>query len=300
MRKKIGSHLIEISNKDKVLFPKLKIKKLDLVNYYEKISPVMIPHLRDRPIVMHRFPDGIKLSGFYQKNVSDYFPKWIKTLQLKKKGGQIEHVLCQNKATLVYLANQACITPHIWLSKKDKINNPDKLIFDLDPPDDDFDLVCHGAKTVKKLLEKLGLASFVMTTGSRGLHVVVPLIPNSSFDPVRDFARDIGKILQKQDKKLTIQPRKDKRKGRLFVDYLRNSYAQSSVAPYAVRPKIGAPVAAPLEWHELGKKGMNSQYYNINNIFKRLAKKPDPWSNICSKSKSITKPKKMLDSLIRN
>ena len=299
MNKKINSYSIEISNKDKILFPKSKIKKLDLINYYEKISKTMMPHIKDRPIVMHRFPDGIKTSGFYQKNVSDYFPKWISTIKLKKEDGTVEHVLCQNKATLVYMANQACITPHIWLSKKGTLRKPDKLIFDLDPPNNDFDLVIHGAKSLKKLLEKTGLVPFVMTTGSRGLHVVVPLTPETSYDTIRDFAKDVGKFLEKTDDNLTIQTRKNKRKGRLFIDYLRNSYAQSSVAPYSIRPIENAPVATPVDWSELQKKKMNSQYYNIKNIFKRLKRKSDPWENIYSKSKSISKAKKKLDSMIK-
>ncbi len=299
MNKKINSHLIEISNENKILFPKSKIKKSDLINYYEKISKTISPHIKDRPIVMHRFPDGIQDPGFYQKNVSDYFPKWISTIKLKKEDGTVEHVLCQNKATLVYLANQACITPHIWLSKKGAIRNPDKLIFDLDPPNTDFDLVIHGAKSLKKLLEKIGLVPFVMTTGSRGLHVVVPLLPKSSYDVVRDFAKDIGKFLENTDDNLTIQTRKNKRKGRLFIDYLRNSYAQSSVAPYSIRPIENAPVATPIDWDELQRKKMNSQYYNIKNIFKRLKRKSDPWKNIYSKSKSISKARNNLDYMIK-
>ncbi len=299
MKKKVDSHLIEISNKDKILFPKSKIKKLDLINYYEKISKTMIPHIKDRPIVMHRFPDGIKDSGFYQKNVSDYFPKWISTIRLKKEDGTVEHVLCQNKSTLVYLANQACITPHIWLSKKGTIRKPDKLIFDLDPPDNDFGMVVHGAKSLKNLLEKIGLIPFVMTTGSRGLHVVVPLMPKTNYDKVRNFAKDVGKFLEKTDDELTIQTRKNKRKGRLFIDYLRNSYAQSSVAPYSIRPIENAPVATPIDWNELQRKKMNSQYYNIKNIFKRLKRKPDPWKNIYSKSKSLSKARKKLDTILK-
>jgi len=280
LNKKINSHLIEISNKDKILFPKSKITKLDLINYYEDISNSMIPHIKDRPIVMHRFPDGIKSSGFYQKNASDYFPKWISTITLKKEDGKVEHVLCQNMETLVYLANQACITPHIWLSKKGAIRKPDKLIFDLDPPNNDFDLVIHAAKSLKKLLEKTGLFPFVMTTGSRGLHVVVPLLPKSSYDVVRDFAKDVGEFLENTDDNLTIQTRKNKRKRRLFIDYLRNSYAQSSVAPYSIRPIEDAPVATPIDWDELQKKNMNSQYYN-------------------TKSKLISKARKKLDNMIK-
>ncbi|MDX1596039.1 MAG: non-homologous end-joining DNA ligase [Nitrosopumilaceae archaeon] len=298
MKKKTDSHTIEISNKDKILFPKSKITKLDLVDYYEKISPLLLPHLRNRPIVMQRFPDGIHSSGFYQKNVSDYFPKWISTIKLRKKDGSVRHVLCQDKSTLLYIVNQACITPHIWLSKKGNIRKPDKLLFDLDPPSNDFGLVSYGAKKINTLLDELELNSFVMTTGSRGLHVVVPIIPKHDFDTVRTFAKNIGDYLEKTNKKLTTQTRKNKRKGRLFIDYLRNSYGQNSVAPYSIRAIEGAPVATPLEWDELNRKKINSQYYTIKNIFKRLKQKPDPWKDIGKKSKSIILARKKLDKMI--
>jgi bifunctional non-homologous end joining protein LigD len=298
MRKKYGPHTVEISNPDKLIFPKDKITKLDLIKYYEKISKTILPHIKGRPITMHRFPDGIRKDGFYQKNVLDYFPKWLSTVRVDTENGKTEHVLCEDKATLAYLANQACITPHVWLSKTRSLYKPDKLVFDLDPPNDDFDLVIFAAKKTKQLLDELNLISFVMTTGSSGLHVVVPLDRTFDFDQSRSFAEKVAKTLEKQfNDKLTTEIRKSKRRNRLFIDYLRNSYGQTSVAPYAVRAFDGAPVATPLDWHELNKKDLNSRFYNINNIFNRLRQKPDPWEKIFDFSKSLKKAKKKLEDM---
>src|SRR5262249_37058792 len=158
--------------------------------YYNKIAIHMLPYVKDRPLMMHRFPDGIYGESFYQKDASAYFPSWIKQALVPKEGGYNNYVVCQNRATLVYLANQACITPHVWLSRIDKLHHPDKLVFDLDPSGTDFSVVCHIALALKKILEHKKLHPFVMTTGSHGLHVVVPLDRTTIFEKVKSFARD--------------------------------------------------------------------------------------------------------------
>ena len=166
---------IEISRPEKVLFPADGITKGDLVEYYARIAPRMLPHLRDRPLTLERYPNGIQTKRFFQKEVSSYFPSWIRTVTVQKVGGTVTHVICNDTATLVYLANQACVTPHIFLSRKDKLNIPDQLVFDLDPQGEDYDLVKATATDFKRLLDELELPAFLKTTGSRGLHVVVPL-----------------------------------------------------------------------------------------------------------------------------
>ena len=286
---KVGDREVEVSNTDKLLFKESQISKGDLINYYEKISDIMLPHIENRPLIMHRFPNGIDEEGFYQQEASDYFPNWIDTLSVEKKeGGTVKHVLCNNKETLVYLANQACITPHIWLSRSNNVHKPDKIVFDLDPPDGKTALIVKGAKILKDVLDEKGLTAFIMTTGSRGLHVVVPIIAELDFDDVRAFAKDIAETTaQKNEDILTTEQRKNKRKGRVFIDYLRNSFGQSSVAPYAVRSLKNAPVATPLDWDELSVKNFNARKYTINNIFQRLGNKNDPWKNIDSKATSI-------------
>jgi len=174
-RIKVGKYTVELSNTDKVLFPGDGITKGDLIDYYHQIAAVMLPYIKDRPLVMHRFPDGIDAEGFYQQEIADYFPDWVKRVSVKKEGGSISHVVCQNAATLVYLANQACITLHVWLSRQDRLDNPDQLIFDLDPPDKDFEPVREAAQLLRQFLQGLSLESLVKTTGSRGLACDSPI-----------------------------------------------------------------------------------------------------------------------------
>jgi bifunctional non-homologous end joining protein LigD len=248
----------------------------------------MLPHLRERPIAMERYPDGIHGQKFFQKNASAYYPAWIKTVSLPKQNGTVRHVVCDDAATLIYLANQAVITPHTWLSRIDKPDNPDQMIFDLDPSDGNFKQVCAAAKTLRQRLAEQGLTSFVKTTGSRGLHVLVPLDRRSDFDDVRAFARRVAKDLADGDSEhLTTEFRKDKRKGRIFVDTARNAYAQTAAPAYAVRPRDGAPVAAPLEWNELDNGRLKPDLYNIRNVFDRLDKFGDPWKDLKRSAQSL-------------
>lgn len=276
----LNGRTIELSNLDKLYFPQDKLSKGDLVEYYQRIAEVMLPYLRERPLSLQRFPDGIEAKGFYQKEVADHFPDWIKRVlvPVESEDEQQTQVLCNDAATLVYLANQGCITPHAWLSRADNLRQPDRLIFDLDPPNGRFDLVLEAARSLRTALDGYGLTPFVMTTGSKGLHVTVPLDGRSDFDIVRDFARRLAEQLAEQKpEQFTTEIRKEKRNDRLFLDYLRNAYAQTAVAPYAVRPLPGAPVATPLDWEELQRPELHSQSYTINNIFKRLGQKDDPW-----------------------
>jgi len=297
---KVGVHKIEISHEDKVFFPKAKITKGDVVDYFRRIAKVMLPHVRERPLAMHRHPDGVEGEGFFQKEVPDYFPRWIERVTTpRKEGGKIDNVVCNNPATLVYLANQACITPHVWLSRRDKLDCPDQLIFDLDPPGKKFTLVRFAAKALREFFDELGLPSFVKTTGSRGLHVTVPLDRKQNFDTVREFAQDVARVLaHRHPKRLTVEPRKNKRRGRLFLDTARNSYAQHAVAPYAVRAIEDAPIATPLAWNEVGDSKLDAQRFNIKNIFQRLSRKSDPWKNLHRSARSLKAARKRLDAII--
>ncbi|HZJ37196.1 MAG TPA: non-homologous end-joining DNA ligase [Gillisia sp.] len=299
---KFGKYTVEISNRDKVFFPNSKYTKGDLIDYYEKISEIMIPYIKDRPISMLRFPNGINDKQFYQKDTPDYFPDWIEVKKVKKQeGGTTNYVICNNTATLVYLANQACITPHIWLSKKDKLDYPDRMIFDLDPSDNDFSKVKSVAEKLKKFLEKdLDLPVYLMTTGSRGLHVVVPLERSSNFDEVRDFAQSSAKHLEAENpEEITTATQINKRGNKLYIDTARNGFGQTSVTPYAIRPIEGAPVATPIEWEELGNSSLTSQTYSVKNIFLRLGQKSDPWKDINRHSVSITSARKKLNEIMK-
>jgi bifunctional non-homologous end joining protein LigD len=288
---KVGKYIIDITNSDKILFPKDKIKKSDVIQYYNNIGPVMLKYIKNHLISMHRFPSGITQEGFYHKDAPDFFPDWVKTLPVQSRGEDkvTNYVVATNVATLVYIAQFGCLTPHIWLSKADKLNYPDRMIFDLDPSTDkQFYLIKEKAKDLKKILNDLGLSAFVTTTGSRGLHVTTPLKRKYTFEQINNFADKIAQMMIEDDpKNLTTAIRKNKRENKIFIDTLRNSYTATAVAPYAIRAKNGAPVATPLFWEELDNKKLNPQSYNINNVFDKLKTYGDPWINFYEEAKTI-------------
>ncbi len=278
----INNKIIDLSNTDKIFFTEENISKGDVIDYYKRVSPIILPYLKDRPLTLHRFPDGISKEGFYQKQIPDYFPNWVNRITVNKKGdGDVTHVLCNNKETLVYLANQACITPHIWLSKTPELEKPNKILFDLDPPVDSLSLVVKAARELKKVLERFDFYTYLMTNGSKGIHLVVPIKANFNFKSVRQYAKKIADyVVQKNSDIFTTEHKKNKREGRVFIDYLRNSYGQTSVTPYSIRALEGAPIATPLDWHELNSNSFNPRKYSIKNIFLRLGQKEDPWKDM--------------------
>jgi bifunctional non-homologous end joining protein LigD len=290
----------KITHAEKILFPKSGITKGDLMHYYENISDHILPYLKDRPLTLHRFPNGISKNGFYQKNTSDYFPDWIRTLKVRKKKGWVNHVICDSLDTLLYLINHDTITIHIALSKVDKLDYPDKLIFDLDPSDTHFNLVVESAFILKDFLENdMELKTYPMITGSKGLHVVIPLLRNENFEEVHDFAKSVARYLSlKHPQAFTAAIRKDKRQAKLFLDYLRNSCAQTAVCPFAVRALEGAPVATPVGWHELGTNIESSQSFDIHTISQRLSTIENPWKSFYMHCKALGDAKKKLEQLI--
>jgi bifunctional non-homologous end joining protein LigD len=297
---KIGSHTVDISNEKKVFFPNEGITKGDLIAYYDRIADRLLPYLKGRPLTLRRFPDGINGTNFHQKEASDYFPDWIETIEVKKKeGGTVNQVICNNKAALIYLVNQGTISFHPWLSTSSSIHKPNKLVFDLDPPDGNFDLVIKGAKTLYNLLEsEIKLHTFVMTTGSEGMHVVSPIKPKKDFDEVRSFAEAISEYLAKEHPDdFTTNMRKKNRNGRLFLDYLRNAYAQTSIAPFSIRALDKAPIATPLTRDELNKEGLDSKTYHLKNIFRRLSQKEKDWDHFRDQAKSIEEAVEKLEKL---
>ena len=227
---------------------------------------------------MERYPDGIGKPSFFQKAVPPYYPDWIERVTVKKVGGTITHVVCNNEATLVYLANQACITLHIWLSRIEKLRCPDQTVFDLDPAGESFEPVRAAAQSFGELLDKLELPVYVKTTGSRGLHVAVPLGRDEDFDSVRAFARRLAEIVVDGDREhRTLEQRKERRHGRVFEDTNRNAYAQTVAPGYAVCGRPGAPVSLPLDWSELDRKDLRPNGVTVRSVFDRLGKTGDPW-----------------------
>lgn len=273
-----------VSNADRVIFPEVGITKGEMVGYYERMAETMVPHMRGRPLTLHRFPEGIAGKGFYMKEAPDYFPDWIERVMVpvEERGGELQpQIICNDGDTLRYLANQGTVTPHIWLSRAPHLEQPDKIIWDLDPGERGFEAVRQAAHHLRPVLEALGLVPFLMTTGSKGLHVVVPIARGPGFDETRAFARAVSQqLVERYPDLYTLELTIKERGGRLFLDYLRNSFAQNSVTPYALRARPGAPVATPLDWEELGRRDLDSQRYRYDNIFRRLAQKEDPMANM--------------------
>ncbi|WP_148863546.1 non-homologous end-joining DNA ligase [Marinobacter fonticola] len=281
--RKFGKHTIDLSNQDKVFFPDDKITKGSVVAYYDQVADFMLPHIKGRPLTLHRFPDGIGKSGFFQQNRADHYPGFVDEYAVDHGGntGQVRHILADHRAALVYLADQGAITLHRWLSQQDHIGNPDTLIFDLDPPGDDFGPVRQAGLWVADAMRELGLTPYVMSTGSKGIHVVAPLRPEADFDRVREIAQGLARWLaDEHSDELTTEQRKNKRKGRIYLDVMRNAFGQTAVAPYAIRAKAGAPVAMPLEWDELEDKSITPQSFDLNNATKHLNNRHDPWADM--------------------
>lgn len=296
----VAGRSIEVSRPDKTLFPDDRITKRDLASYYSEMGERMLPHMRDRAVTMHRYPDGIEGEDFYQKEMPDYFPDWIDRRTLPKEDGEVTYVVANDIATLVYLADQAVITPHVTLSRVDRREHPDRMIFDMDPPEDsdDSEMVREAVERVEDILADLQLNAFLTTTGSRGYHILVPLDRSADFDGVHDFAHDVGRAAADRfPDLLTVAQRKSRRGDRVFVDYLRNAYGQTTFAPYAVRALPGAPVATPLEWDELRTTG--PQAYTISSVGRRLAQKADPWDELDGRrGQSLAAARDRLDEMI--
>jgi bifunctional non-homologous end joining protein LigD len=288
---------VEISKPDKVLFPEgpgnKAVTKLDLARYYDAIADVMLPHLRGRPVNMQRFPDGIDAMAFYEKKVPSHFPGWVHSVEVHTVDGTQRQVVLDDRRSLVYLAQQACITPHTWLSTSKGLEKPDQLIFDLDPSDDDLAKVRRATRLVGELLDGLGLTTYLKTTGSRGYHVLVPLRPSLAFDEVRDFARRCGEVLvENAPDLLTLEQRKAKRGDRVYVDIGRNAYGQTAVPAYAVRAREGAPVSTPISWDELSR--VKPSQFTVTSVRRRLARRDCPWADLRRQAQGLARARKNL------
>jgi bifunctional non-homologous end joining protein LigD len=291
---------VEITHPDKLLFPDDGLTKADIAGYYEAVAEWMLPHIKNRPISMLRFPDGVGGHGFFHKNVPDYFPDWVKRVTVDKRGGTLVQAVVCDADTLVYLVGQNMITPHVWLSRADRIRQPDRLVFDLDPaPGADFAAVRRAARRTGELLRELGLEPFAQVTGSKGIHVWTPLRRRATFEDVRPFARAVAELLAaRHPDELTLEFRKSERGGRILIDVMRNAYAQTTVPPYAVRPLPGAPVATPISWDELSDSKLRADRWTVKKVLRRLAAKGDPWADIASFARGLTRAGKRLDRLV--
>lgn len=236
--------------------------------------------------MLERHPDGIDGPRFMQKNVSDNYPEWINRVEVAKEGGTVVHPVCDDTATLVHLADQASVTLHRWLSRVGRVEYPDRMVLDLDPTVDDFTRVREAALYLRELLDTLRLPSALMTTGSRGLHIVVPLSGHHDFDEVREFARGVAEVLAAaHPDRLTTAARKKERGDRLYLDVQRNAYAQTAVAPFSVRARPGAPVAVPIGWDQLDDPELNPGRWTIADAVEQV--RTDPWGGVMGRGRAL-------------
>ena len=268
--------LIEVSNPQKILFPAAGVTKGEVVAYYVAAAERMLPHLIRRPLTLQRFPSGIGKPGFMQKNAGKGFPPFIERVELPKQGGTVSYPAISDVEGLIYLANQNTITFHIPCFRTYDLEHPDRLVFDLDPLDGDLAGARFAASEVHGLLSELEVTSWVMTTGSKGFHVVVPLAPTISFDALGRFALAVAHMLSlRHPDRLTIEFLKKERRGRVFVDWLRNGFGATGVSPYSLRPREGAPIAMPITWDELDATAPDQ--FRLRDDLDRL--EIDPWAD---------------------
>ena len=294
------SHRVEITHADRVIFPDDGITKGDVIEYYRQVAPVMVPLIRDRPLTLQRFPRGIAAKGFIQQDIADSgAPDWLDRVEVpKESGGTVLHAVANRADALAWLANQNCLTPHMWLARTRRLGQPDLMIFDLDPSNGSFAPVRDTAFALRDLLTDLGFTPHVQLTGSRGVHVVAPLSGQPDFDEVRAFARDVAEVVTADDPgHRTTAARKAARGDRVYLDIMRNAYAQTAVAPYAVRARQGAPVATPLDWDELSARGMRADRYTVRTLPRRLSRRADPWRDLRRHARSLAAARRRLDRI---
>jgi len=287
-----------ITHPEKILFPGDGITKGELASYYEMIAPVMLPHLRRRPITMERYHRGIAEQGFFQKDVSKGFPDWLKRVEVPKKDGTVHHPIANDTRSLLWLANQNSITIHVWPSRMPNLYNPDICIFDLDPSqEDELEPLRNAALHLRDLLVELGLPSWIKTSGSKGFHIAVPLDGKSDFGVVARFAHTVGKIMVERDpNNLTQEFSKVDRGGRILVDTGRNGYSATYAATYTVRAKPGAPVSAPCTWEELERGEIGPRTFTLRSMAQRIADVGDLWADLLNTKRSLTRPLQKLQA----
>lgn len=289
----VGGHAIAVTHGDRVVFPDTGVTKADIVAHYARVATVMLPHLRGRPVSMQRVRGNIHEQVFYQKDTPSHFPDWITRVTVPKAGGTVRHVVCDDAATLVYLANQGVVTPHVWLSRVDSLDRPDRMIMDLDPGRGGVADARFAARLARDVLTEAGLVPHLMATGSRGYHVTVPLRPVVEFEEVRALAFGLAEqMVRRAPDRLTTAFYKAERGDRLFLDCNRNAWAQTAVPPYSIRPRPGAPVAVPLAWDELDEAAPDG--WNVRTMADRLEAAPDPWPSFARRARTLDAARRWL------
>jgi bifunctional non-homologous end joining protein LigD len=288
---------VTLSHPDRVLFPEQSVTKLALAQYYETVSEWILPHVQDRPLTLVRCPEGYDKECFYQKHANDRIPEAVGRVEIPEDDGTACYMVADSLAALAGLVQMGVLELHTWGSKRDRLDNPDRMILDLDPdPAVAWASVVEGAQLLRTLLSELNLASFVKTTGGKGLHVVVPLQRVHTWDEVKAFSKSLADHLEHMiPERFLANMSKQKRKGKIYVDYLRNAKGATAVAAYSTRARPGAPVSVPLSWDELSAD-VRSDQFTLGNLGDRLSRlKHDPWREYFSTKQRITR--KMMTAL---
>jgi bifunctional non-homologous end joining protein LigD len=277
-----------ISHPEKVLFPDDGITKGDLAAYYEAIAPIMLPHIRARPVTMERYHRGIAEKGFFQKDVSKGFPEWLERVEVPKHGGTVHYPLVLDTRSLLWLANQNSITPHVWISRAPDLDHPDICVFDLDPSVEDAAALRAAALGLRSLLADLGLTTWIKTSGSKGFHIAAPLDGKADYGEVAAFAHAVGRIIvERNPEQLTQEFSKVDRRGRIYVDTGRNEFGATFAAAYAVRPKPRAPVSAPCTWDEVSSGAVGPQSFTLRSMPARIEEVGDLWADMHAQPHSL-------------
>lgn len=281
-----------ITHPEKVLFPGDGITKGELASYYEAVASVVVPYIKGRPVTMERFPAGIDKKGFIQKDVSKGFPAWLERVAVPKRDGTVHYPIVTDTRSLLWVINQNTITPHVWISRAPKLNNPDICVFDLDPTEEEKPEVLRtAALALRDLLEELGLPSWVKTSGSKGFHIVVPLDGKADMGTVAGFTNAVGTLLVSRDPThLTQAFHKKNRGGRILVDTGRNGFSATHAAAYAVRPKPGGPVSAPCTWEEIASGTVGPRTFTLRAMPARLVDVGDLWAEMMKRARSLKRP----------
>jgi bifunctional non-homologous end joining protein LigD len=292
----IKGHELKFSNLSKIYWPKENVTKRDMLNYYYQVAPFILPYMKDRPQTLNRFPHGIEGESFYQKNVKDKAPEWIKTFPYHSftDGRDKEFLVCTDEASLLYTAGLGCIEMNPWSSRIQKPDNPDWCIIDLDPDKNPFEQVIQTAVVTRSVLESIGITSYCKTSGSTGLHIYIPLGAKYDYEDSKELGRAIAKIVHRELPKFTSIERKTAdRKGKIYVDFLQNRPQATVAGPYSLRPKPGAPVSMPLDWSEV-KIGLKILDFTIFNAIDRLKETGDLFEGVLGKGINIEKARKQL------
>ncbi|HJS53397.1 MAG TPA: non-homologous end-joining DNA ligase [Chitinophagaceae bacterium] len=294
---RIGRHVVTLSNRQKVYWPDEGFTKGDVLDYYDKMTDYILPHLKGRPLSLKRNPNGIRDAGFYHKDAGENAPSYVDVFKVKSESNNkiIDYIVCNNKATLLYVANLGCIEINPWNSTIKKPGHPTWMVIDIDPSDKNkFTEVVDTALAVKMVFDKAGIRSYCKTSGASGLHVYIPLKSKYDYVTVRDFAHIIASLVQEQLPEITTLERSLSKRGpKIYVDYLQNSAGQTLASVYSLRPIAGASVSAPLEWKEVNHQ-LNPRQFTMQSIFPRIKKKGDLFLPVLNESNSIEKALKAL------